>query len=167
MLAPSVTALQSLLIVCEDEIYYLDVFISSSKSKCTTLGQVGPRYKQNICVDIMTRDGRTIEEVRSCHHLGIFFISGPEIKTSNDNAKAKHYRAFNFVMGEIGCRASRAVTVSLIKAKRLPMLLYATEACHYSVREYTKTCAPFKLFNTKSSEILENYCKLVIEFRLF
>ena len=56
------------------------------------------------------------------------------------------------------------VTVTLIKAKCLPILLYGTEACHFSVREttlleYPITCAQCKLFNAKPSAILAN-CKL-------
>ena len=38
LLAPSVTALQSLLNTCEDEHYYLDMFINSSKSKFIRIG---------------------------------------------------------------------------------------------------------------------------------
>ena len=50
-------------------------------------------------------------------------------------------------------------------------MLYETEACHFSVRETTSmeypiSCAQMKVFNTKSSEILEN-CKLAFEFRPF
>ena len=71
-------------------------------------------------------------------------------------------------MGKIGRCASNEVTVSLIKAKRLPILLYGTEDCHFSVRETTSleypiSCALMKVFNTKSSEILEN-CKLAFGF---
>ena len=44
-------------------------------------------------------------------------------------------------------------------------------ACHFSVRETTSmeypiSCALMKVFNTKSSEILEN-CKLAFGFRPF
>ena len=74
--------------------------------------------------------------------------------TKND-VKAEFYRAFNYIMGKIGRCASDKVTVSLIKAKCLPILLYGTEACRFSVRESTSIEYPmFKLFNTKSSEIL-------------
>ena len=50
--------------------------------------------------------------------------------------------------------------VPVIKAKCLPILLYGTEACHFSVRETTSleypiSCALIKVFNSKSSEILE------------
>ena len=74
-------------------------------------------------------------------------------------------------MGTVGRCASHAVTVSLIKAKCLPMMLYETEACHFSVREATSlehqiTCALFKLFHTKSSEILDN-CKLTFGLQPF
>ena len=103
--------------------------------------------------------------------LGLFFISGPKLKTSNGNAKAKFYLAFYSIMGIIGRCASNEVTVSLIKAKCLPILLYGTEACHFSVRETTSmeypiSCPQTKVFNTKSSEIHEN-CKLAFGFRPF
>ena len=85
LLAPSVTELQSLLDTCDDELYYLYMFINSSKSKCI---RFGPRYK-NTCANITTRDGKINEWVESCRYLCLFFISGPKLKTSNDNAKAK------------------------------------------------------------------------------
>ena len=114
---------------------------------------------------------KIIELVGSCRYLDLFFISGPKLKTSNDNAKAKFYRAFNSTIGNIGGYASNEVTFSLIKAKCLPILLYGIEACHFSVRETTSmenpiSCALMKVFNTKSSEILE-ICKLAFGFRPF
>ena len=115
---------------CEDERYYLD---NSSKSKCI---RFCPIYK-NTCANITTRDGKIIEWVGSCRYLGIFFISGQKLKTSNDNAKAKFYREFNSIMGTIGRCASNELTVPLIKAKCLPILLYGTEACNFSVCETT------------------------------
>ena len=74
-------------------------------------------------------------------------------------------------MGKIGRCASNYVTVSVIKAKCLPILLYGTEACHLSVRETTSLeypipCALIQVFNTKSSEILENW-KQAFRFRHF
>ena len=93
--------------------------INSSKSKCI---RFGPRY-ENTCANIITRAGKIIEWVGSCRYLGLFFISGPKLKTSNDNAKAKFYREFNSIMGKIGRCATNEVTVSLIKAKFLPILL--------------------------------------------
>ena len=72
LLAPSVTALQSLLDTCEDELYYLDMLISSSKSKYI---RFGPRYK-NTYANITTRDGKSIEWVGSCRYpVGILKYS--------------------------------------------------------------------------------------------
>ena len=75
-LAPSVTALQSLLDTCEDELYYMDVCINSSKSKCI---RFDPRYK-NTCAHIITRDGKIIEWVGSCRYLDLFFYLGTKTK---------------------------------------------------------------------------------------
>ena len=165
LLAPSVTSPQSLLDTCEDELYYLDMFINFSKSKCIRFGH---RYK-NTYANIITRDGKIIEWVGTCRYIGLLFIWGPKLNKSNDNAKAKFYLAFNSIMGKIDRCASNEVTVSLIKAKCLAILLYGTEACHFSVREtttleYPISCALIKVFNIKSSEILEN-CKLAFGFR--
>ena len=97
LLAPLVTALQSLLDTCEDELYILDMFINSSKSKCIRFGS---RYK-NTCANITTMDCKIIEWVGSCRYLGLFFISGPKLKINNDNVKTKFYRAFNSIMGKL------------------------------------------------------------------
>ena len=56
--------------------------------------------------------------------------------------------------GKLAVCASNEVTVSLIKAKCLPILLYGTEACYFSVRETTSmeypiSCALIKVFNIK------------------
>ena len=115
------------------------MFINSFKSKCI---RFGPRCK-NTCANITTRDSKIIEWFGSCMYPSLFFISGRKLKTSNDNAKAK-------------C---------------LPILLYGTEAYYFSVRETTSmeypiSCALIKVFNTKSSDILEN-CKLAFGFRPF
>ena len=133
--------------------------INCSKSKCI---RFGPRYK-NTCDNISTRDGKIIEWLGACRYLGIFFISGPKLKTSNDNAKAQYYREFRSIIGKIGRCASSEVTVPLIKAKCLPILLYGTEACNFSVRV---SCTLMKVLNTKSSDIFENY-KLAFGFRPF
>ena len=132
------------------------MFIISSKSNCIGFG---PRYK-NTCANITTRDGKIIERVGSCRYLGLFFISGPKLKTSNDNAKAKFYRAFNSIMGKICRCASNEVTFSLIKAKCLPILLYGTEACHFIDRETTSleypiSCAQIKVFNTNHRKFVK------------
>ena len=86
--------------------------MNSSKSKCIGCG---PRYK-NTCASIITRNSTIIERIGSCRYLAIFVISGPKLKTSNDNVKAKFYRALNSIIRKIGRCASHEITVSLIKA---------------------------------------------------
>ena len=66
----------------------------------------------NTCANIITKDSKIIELVGSCRYLDLFFIWGQKLKTSNNNAKAKFYRAFNSIMGKIG--RCNEVTVSLI-----------------------------------------------------
>ena len=71
------------------------------------------------------------------------------------------FRSFNAMFSKIGRFASEEVVISLIYAKCLPVLLYATEACHMLVRdkrslEFTVTRSLMKLFRTSSAIIVEN-----------
>ena len=56
LLAPSVSALQHLLDVCESELQYLDMSINVNKSVCT---RVGSRHAQP-CRNLFTSDAREI-----------------------------------------------------------------------------------------------------------
>jgi len=56
LLAPTVSALQHLLNVCQSELQYLDMAINAKKSVCTRFGS---RYK-HPCSNLLTSDGREI-----------------------------------------------------------------------------------------------------------
>ena len=58
LLAPSVSALQRLLHVCEDQLSWLDMSINVNKSACI---RIGSRYKQT-CYNLVTLDGREIRD---------------------------------------------------------------------------------------------------------
>ena len=64
LLAPTVSALQHLLNVCQSELQYLDMAINAKKSVYT---RFGPPYKQR-CSNLLTSDGR---EIVWCEKLGI------------------------------------------------------------------------------------------------
>ena len=57
LLAPSVSALQRLLHVCETELKWLDMSINANKSACI---RIGPRYKET-CYNLSTLDEREIQ----------------------------------------------------------------------------------------------------------
>ena len=63
--APSVSCLQQLLRICEEELSWLDMAINVSKSACL---RVGPRFK-SVCSSLTTSDGRYISWVDKVRYL--------------------------------------------------------------------------------------------------
>ena len=57
LLAPSVTALQHLLHVCENELAYLDLTINAKKTACM---RIGPRFNAE-CINILTLTGHELK----------------------------------------------------------------------------------------------------------
>jgi hypothetical protein len=65
LLAPSVTALQQLLYICETELNWLDMAINAKKSACM---RIGPQHSAE-CACITTLDGRDLQWVNSLRYL--------------------------------------------------------------------------------------------------
>ena len=78
--------------------------------------------------------GGTFKWVDSCHYLGVYLVSGRTFKCAFDNAKSKFVRAFNAIYSKIGGTLLKKLFL-LLRAKCLPILLYATEACPLLSRE--------------------------------
>jgi hypothetical protein len=106
--------------------------------------------------------------VDSCRYLGVFFTTGCTFKCNFDNAKSCFFRAFNALYSKVGRFASEEVVLSLIRAKCLPILLYATEACPLLSRnrssfEFTVTRLFMKLFRTTSPAVVK-CCQIAFNF---
>jgi len=69
LLAPSVSALEKLLSVCETELRWMDMVINTKKSSCL---RVGPRYKVN-CNNIMNIDKAKLEWRDEIRYLGVYY----------------------------------------------------------------------------------------------
>jgi len=111
-----------------------------------------------------------INWVDCCRYLGVFFIGGCTFKCNFDYAKSCFFRAFNALYRKVGRLASEEVVLSLIRAKYLPILLYATEACPLlslsrSSFEFTVTRLFMKLFRTTSPAVV-NCCQQAFNFLL-
>jgi Reverse transcriptase (RNA-dependent DNA polymerase) len=155
LIAPTITELQRLLTVCEVELVQLDMQINVNKSMCI---RVGPRFDHK-CAELTTLSGASIKWVSSCKYLGVFFISGRCFKCSFDQAKSKFFRAFNCIYSKVSCATNEDTVITLLKAKCLPILLYATEACIIQSRdrqslEFAVTRAFMKIFHTGSSVLV-------------
>ena len=71
ILAPSVTALQRLLLLVETELYSLGMSLNVTKSVCM---RIGPCY-QDRCANIVTSSGRVLEWVQEIRYLGVYVAS--------------------------------------------------------------------------------------------
>ena len=122
LLAPTLTALQQLLLICETEIESLDMKINAKKSYCI---RIGPRYNAS-CDTICTTAGSLISWCDEIRYLGVYIVSARAFSCSFNHAKESFYRAFNAIFGKVGRVASEDVIVQLINAKCMPCLLYTS-----------------------------------------
>jgi len=118
LLSPSVTLLQKLIKVVEDELSFLDMIINAKKSMCL---RIGSRFNAN-CANIYLKSGNVIPWVTRCRYLGVHIVSARTFKCNFDDAKRSLYRSFNAIYGKIGRCASEEVICYLIKTKCLPVL---------------------------------------------
>lgn len=155
LVAPTVTGLQTLLHVCENELINIDMQLNVKKSMCM---RFGPRFDSEV-VEVVSLSGSALKWVDSCRYLGVFFVAGRSFKCSMSNAKSRFFRAFNAIFSKIGRFASEETVLKLLQSKCLPIILYATEACPLRSRdisslEFSLTRLFMKLFCTGSAEVV-------------
>jgi len=110
LIAPSVTALQKLLLVCDHELSCLDMSINVKKSFCLRIGQA---YKHE-CRKICTLDGHDITWSNSIRYLGVRIKSAKNFTCCLSHAKFSFYRGFNAVLGKVANVASGLVIIELL-----------------------------------------------------
>jgi len=76
--------------------------------------------------------------------------------------RSTFFRAFNAILSKVSRSASEETILALIRAKCLPILLYATEVCPTLARdrsslEFTSTRRLMKLFHTGSAAIIAEF----------
>ena len=149
------TGLQLLFTTCESELERLVMRVNSLKSMCI---RFGPRF-DFPCAEIISCNGVSLKWIDSCRYLGVHFKSGRTFRCSYENSKQSFFRAFNAILSKVGRSASEETILALIRAKCLPILLYATEVCPMRARdrnslEFTITRTLMKLFHTGSAAII-------------
>ena len=155
LIAPSVTGLQRLLTICEEQLILLDMRINVNKSVCIRFGH---RFNEN-CAELTSLHGGSMKWVESCRYLGVHLESARSFKCSFDKSKSKFFRAFNALYSKIGRAASEDVVLALLRTKCLPILLYSTEACLILSRdklslEFAITRVFMKVFCTSSAAVV-------------
>jgi hypothetical protein len=157
LLSPSITFLQRIVRIAEDELTYLDMSINANKSTCV---RIGDRFKAK-CAHITTSSGNIIPWVNSCRYLGIFILSNRVFKCDYDNAKKSLFKSFNAIFGKMGRLASADVVVHMLQSKCLPSLLYCLNACPVNSTEtrsfdFALFRVYAKIFGTTSKEIMND-----------
>ena len=97
LLAPSIITLQQLILVCENELRWLDMTINVRKSACM---RVGPRFNVN-CSNILASDGE-VSWCENLRYLGIYLKASKQYSCLFSQAKRSYYRAFNAFMEKWG-----------------------------------------------------------------
>ena len=123
------------------------------------------------CKSLASSFGGVVDWNNSCRYSGVFFVSGRIFTCGFDHGKSQFFRSFNAVFSRIWRFASEEVVISLIYAKCLPVLLYATEACHIRAQdkralEFTVTRSLMKFFRTTSAIVVENCHTFFISYQL-
>jgi len=164
LVAPSVSALETLLSVCETELRWMDMVINTKKSSCL---RVGPRHKIN-CNNITNINKVKLEWCNEIRYLGVYITSSSVYSCSFRHSKQAVYRSFNAIFGKVGRIASDEVVLELFKKKCLPVLLYGTEACplkksHIASLQFVVNSCFAKIFNIRSKTVIEE-CQFYFNF---
>jgi len=109
LVAPSVTSLQRLLLVCE-ELMWLDIV----ECQEIILYTYWCRYTANCC-NVVNSEGREILWVHEMHYLWIFVEAASCFKCLLENAKRSFYCLLNS-FGKVGRVASNEVIIQLLKS---------------------------------------------------
>lgn len=155
LLSPTLSGLQNLLAIVENELRIIDMRINATKSVCI---RIGDRFNVK-CSCIKTFNGDELKWVENCKYLGVYLLASRSFKCAFEPAKQKFFRSFNAIFGKIGRAASEEVVIALLKAKCLPVLLYALEACPVSNRDrrsldFSVSRVLMKVFKTVSMTVI-------------
>jgi len=98
--------------------------VNVNKSQCI---QYGWRYNIHCSALTTITVSGVIKWVYCCSYLGVLINSSCNFKCNFDNIKSCFFRTFNALSSKVGRLASEKVVLSLIRAKCLPILSYATD----------------------------------------
>jgi len=57
----------------------------------------GPRHDAD-CANLTMKNGEAIVWVSTCRYIGVYFVSGRELKCCFDQDKQKFFRSFNAIL---------------------------------------------------------------------
>ena len=156
LLAPSLCALQNLVVIIESYLHSIDMALNPKKSVCL---RIGPHYKDQ-CAPIITSGGDSLSWVTSLKYLGVVLQSSKKFKVSISDNKKSFYRASNSIYSRIGRHASEEVICKLIDSKCVPALLCGLEATPPNISTISRSLdficrrTLMKIFKTRSVDIV-------------
>ena len=162
LVAPSVFALQQLVLIVESFLSEIDMSLNSKKTVCM---RVGPDFTKD-CAPIALMNGDPLKWVDRIRYLGITLLSAKNLRTSlGDNMKA-FYKSANAIFSKVGRSASEEVKCNLISSKCAPSLLYGLEALPLTTAnrrslDFVFNRTHMKIFRTRSVDVV-NTCKFMM-----
>ena len=111
LLSASVSTLQSMIIICSDEVSYLDMRFNVSKSAVI---RVGKRFKQSC--SSLTCDSGSLTFADTVKYLGIHIVSDFQFTIDIIKLKSRFYAALNSLLSKCGSYMNEMVTLQLINA---------------------------------------------------
>jgi hypothetical protein len=142
LISPSVSLLQNLVNIVENDLLQLDMSINPKKSVCF---RVGLRFEAK-CANILLSNGSMIPWVSQCRYLGVYFQSARYFKCVFDESKKSWFRSFNAIYGKVGRCASLEVVFQLLISKCLPIFTYGLNAC--PINSSDRKSLDFVIFRT-------------------
>jgi hypothetical protein len=148
LLAPSVTELQKMILICCEELALLDLKLNVDKSVALRMGK---GWKLNCRV--LNAPESTIKWVTETRYLGLYLMALTKFSCNFEKTKIKYYRASNAILAKLGKQDNATVTVHLLQSMAFPILAYALEALRLNKTKLLKLEHPWsrafmKMFNT-------------------
>ena len=167
LIAPSVTALQNLLLIVEHFLLSLEMCLNIKKSVCL---RIGHRFK-DTCHSICSISGESIQWASDIRYLGIHIVAAKKFTISTAENVKSYYRAVNAIRSQVKGGASEECLLKLIYCKCVPILLYGLEVCDLKTAQirhldFLARRTVMRIFKTMSLDIVTE-CMLQFNVQLF
>ena len=129
LLAPSRSAMQKLLDICENYCIEYCLSFNVKKSKILTFGKM-----KSIDINPLMLDNKPIDFVPQWSYLGTTIVSGSNISFSTSSELSKFYRSYNSLLSAVH-KPNALVLMNLLYSNCIPSLTYAAEVKDVSNRE--------------------------------
>ena len=132
LMAPSRSAMQELLFICQEYCSGFCLAFNVKKSKILSFGKMN-----STTILPLVLDNKPIEFVEKWTYLGTMVCSGEKISFSTQCDLSKFFRSFNSILSAIR-KPNELVLMNLLYSNCIPNLTYAAEVKDLSARDMQK-----------------------------